>query len=401
MPGPVAAGTAKEGTKESVRAASKDPAWCILLVSGGAREAETPVQVRPSDNMRIRRTWLITVFVIAVCAAGAQWYLLPAVGVGSGFEPVAVARNLAKHGVFANPFGWPTGATAHVPPLYPFMLAAVLHITGDGPAFRVVALCLTLSAHALNAVLLFWLAAELFNDPWIAIIAVALVVAMPVYQVLPAWETMYVSAGVLAFWLLARRRGVAITGLYGGLLLLLNPSTLFITSLIAGFEWRQWKRVAGCLLIAIAVTLPWEIRNYQTFHKIFLVRDNLGLELDLANNDCEAYRTNGCELHPVDSIAEARRVVAMGEVEYNEMRMKGAIDWMKGKPGLFLRLLARRVMEFWFPPPELAPYSYCLWIITALSACGFVSMLRNRAARSLADAGNQCGLFPALLSGAL
>lgn len=45
---------------------------------------------------------------------------------GAGFEMLAIARNVADHGAFANPFlVAKTGPTAVVPPIYPLVPAAL------------------------------------------------------------------------------------------------------------------------------------------------------------------------------------------------------------------------------------------------------------------------------------
>lgn len=51
-------------------------------------------------------------------------HLIGIVGIGRGFEMVAVAGNLADHGAFADPFdAGPMGPTAANPPIYPLLLA--------------------------------------------------------------------------------------------------------------------------------------------------------------------------------------------------------------------------------------------------------------------------------------
>src|ERR1700722_20339380 len=52
-----------------------------------------------------------------------------------GGESVRVARSLATHGTFADPFAvLKTGETAHVAPVYPVLYAGVLRFLGDGYA---------------------------------------------------------------------------------------------------------------------------------------------------------------------------------------------------------------------------------------------------------------------------
>src|SRR5260370_35936369 len=55
------------------------------------------------------------------------------VDVPSGSEAVLVARSLAAHGTFADPFAaMKTGLTAHVAPAYPFLYSLILRVFGTG-----------------------------------------------------------------------------------------------------------------------------------------------------------------------------------------------------------------------------------------------------------------------------
>src|ERR1700757_4685631 len=73
-------------------------------------------------------------------------------GFGRGFEMAAIARNLATHGSYANPFDPAiTGPTALVPPLYPLFLAGLMAIFGLTPVMALVASCLNILVNALIA----------------------------------------------------------------------------------------------------------------------------------------------------------------------------------------------------------------------------------------------------------
>ena len=53
---------------------------------------------------------------------------LDAVGFGSPYEASTVAANLAATGEFRDPFGVASGPTAHVSPVYPFLLALLIRV---------------------------------------------------------------------------------------------------------------------------------------------------------------------------------------------------------------------------------------------------------------------------------
>ncbi len=324
------------------------------------------------------RTRCILVLIAAFISIAVQMCFFPIVGMGPGFESVSVAKSLAVKGTFADPFDGSTGPTAHLAPLWPFMLAGIYRAAGGEEYFRVTALLLAILLHLLNVLLLFLLAGELFRDSLSQYCTLALALFVPLYQVIPAGEAIYISAGLLAFWLLARRHKVVICGLLGGLLLLFNPSLLLIVAPIAVYEWKKVKAVSAFLAIVFLVIAPWEIRNYQVFHRLFFIRDNLGLELDLYNNDCEASGAAGCTPHPMFSAVERAKVADMGEVAYNDMRMKHAVTWFKTHPGVAARLIARRVFGYWFPVSVAPPYGYAFAFVTAVSLWGFWRLLRNR-----------------------
>ena len=62
-------------------------------------------------------------------AAAGLLQLFSPVEFGASFEMIAIGKNLAEHGSFANPYAVAaTGATAAVPPAYPFVLGALYAI---------------------------------------------------------------------------------------------------------------------------------------------------------------------------------------------------------------------------------------------------------------------------------
>jgi hypothetical protein len=260
------------------------------------------------------------------------------------------------------------------------VLAGIYRAAGSEQSFRVATLSLTVLFHLLNVLLMFLLSRELFQDSVSQYCTLALALIVPLYQLIPAEDAIYVSAGILAFWLLARRRGIVSCGLFGGLLLLLNPSLLAILAPIAAYEFKQVRAVSGFLVIALLVVTPWEIRNYAVFHRAFFIRDNLGLELDAYNNDCEVYGAGDCTPHPMVSAAERAKIAEMGEASYNEMRLQHALAWFRTHKSAALGLVARRIAGFWFPVLAAEPYGYGIALITAASLFGLWRLLRDRLA---------------------
>ena len=356
---------------------------------------------------KVPKNAVMLVLVVAILSVAWQMAMYPTAGMGKYFETVAVARSLAAGRGFADPFGaLDTGPTAHVAPLLPLILSAVLRVTGDTPAFTLAAVVLCVILHALHMVLLLPLAQLLVHDFRAGVWAALYASVVPTMPVFPQWEVIWAATGSMLFCLLTARlfgsarpyavKG-AVSGALCGLLLLLSPAELMLCGAWMVYLWFSNRpdfadavRAAVCFALAAALVLsPWTIRNYRQFGALFLVRDNFGLELYASNNDCADARDyinglNGCHEKMQANLSEneARAVRDMGEVNYNRSRMAIAKEWIGGHSARFAALTLRRMKEFWFPSPgEAGPYSYSVWVVTVLSAAGLVLMAvrKNRA----------------------
>jgi hypothetical protein len=295
-----------------------------------------------------------------------------------GFESFNLARNIAWKGQFANPYYTiDTGASAHLAPAYPAFLALLIRWLGDKSSFYYacgwfeaivvsasVALFPVISAAlgmgTLNGVLaaLFWLAAK--PPPYLA------------------WEGFYTGLFALlgTYWFYryidsksAPLSTTAPLGFVIGFLVLVNPSC---APVLAGWViWAFWQkgfrllRMPDCaiLLIPAVIIVPWTARNYSVFRRFIFVRDNLGLELAVSNNDCAPVSLNksrelGCftKSHPNESAAEAIRLLELGEPRYNDARFHEALAWIRSHPARFATLSAQRFFAFWMPSDVANPF---------------------------------------------
>lgn len=324
-------------------------------------------------------------------------HMIGVVGFGRGFEMVAVARNLADHGSFADPFdAASTGLTAANPPLYPFILACWFRILGNPSLVTYAAVIGNMAANALTAILLPRLSKALFDDVLPGIFAaIACLAAM---QLMPAWDTSYTVAGLILFCLLSVSPGGhgrysavhgGLAGIGAGLLVLLNPSSMMVT-----LPWAIWmaiRRKAAVWCLALLSTLclvvsVWLLRNDLQLGAPVL-RTNFGMSVYASNNDCASAsliedERFGCyeAHHPNTSREEAQLVRTLGEVAYDRQRTADAFHWMTSHPGRFSLLTLRRIREFWFPSLGGNSWStVAIWILTAFSIPGFVLMIRRRA----------------------
>ena len=252
---------------------------------------------------------------------------------------------------------------------------------------------------ALSAALLPAISGLFFQDRRPGIYAALLSILLPLTYLFPQYENKYVAAGLLVFCLasarLARRggpwRGLA-AGALAGLLLLLNPAAVSIlVSWMLYLLWRgeiasplRFGLYAGCA--TMLVLTPWTWRNYTQFQKFFFIRNNLGLELHVSNNDlAEASfylnHVGGDHLlvHPNNSLDQAAEVRRLGEIRYNQQQLKTALDWIRNHPARFLRLTATRIRMFWLPDTDNRPWhSRSIWFVTLAGTAGILLLAVRR-----------------------
>jgi hypothetical protein len=319
-------------------------------------------------------------------------------GFGVGFETMDIARNLASEGAFANPFSTlQTGPTAHTAPLYPAFVALLIRVLGYSGVLSLTLSGCSMAMHGLHAAFLPYVSGAFFDDRRPGTLAALTGIALPVFGFYPPFEIMYVAVGLMAFCLalvpLARRGGVwrgLSGGALAGVLALLNPVTVTITAMWLLFVlWRDgpersrkfatWAVVGSVLTIA-----PWTWRNYRQFHMLIPIRDSLGLELYIANNDVAqaSFSLNQKSLHlkhPNQSLEEATAVRDMGEAEYNRNRGAIAVAWIRTHPARFLRLAATRAKMFWLSEPLDAPWHrWSISGVTIASAAGLLILALRR-----------------------
>ena len=360
-------------------------------------EVESARTKRPQPSWADNRLLVIAIFLASVAACAAQFTKGK---FGAGFESVALARSLAEHGEYANPFLIPTGPSAHLAPLFPAFLALLIWLFGYSLAFAVIASACAALTQALHNALLPAVSKLFFNDRRPGLCAALLALPPPVYSYVPVWEGIYCAAGLILFCLYSERQvgrggapGLFLTGVAMGLLALLNP----VSVLVAGpwllfLLWKAAPRIRArvCLLAAagaLIALLPWTVRNYRQFHAWFFVRDNLGIELFVSNNDTARPTLDAnlghalLALHPTGSESEAAAVRDLGEFRYNQSRLRAALEWIRSHRDRFRALTLARIRLFWFPDPgDDAWHAWIVSIVTAASVLGLALLaIRRRA----------------------
>jgi len=323
-----------------------------------------------------------------------------------GAEMGRIAINVYKTGEFRDPyFAMKTGPTAHVNPLFPILIASTMHVFGTQAAGIFAIKLIAVLVMAVQVALLPAISERLEMGALNGLIAACIwIAAKPMLQYF--WESSY-AALLLAIGAVVYRRyidhdesgtGIAwVLGALIGLCILLMPTIAPVigTWLLLDIMHRDWKfvraRILPLFVLPALIVAPWLVRNYRVFHRA-LLRDNFGLELGSANNDCAQFSVQlneqaGCNIHPNVNVAEALKVAQMGEPQYNAMRQHEAFQWIEAHPRRFMELTATRVAAFWFPSETAARHLYTgfgrrrerglMYLMSILCAPGLLLLYRK------------------------
>jgi 4-amino-4-deoxy-L-arabinose transferase-like glycosyltransferase len=363
----------------------------------------------PSSTTWISRTSISSTCLLIFCAAFLSYAyttrgLLDWMGIPSGAETLQVARALATTGRYADPFGSiqaHSGYTAHLAPVYPAILALMFRGIGYGLASLTVLWVANLVFIAVQMALLPLLSSRLGLGTLPGIIGAAFGILLPQYTVDFVWESLLVGMELVLLCLFTRRiLGVrhswwraSLLGILWGVAILTNPVTVLVLAVwvLASVLWQRpgerRSTIASCAIIiaaAAVVCAPWIVRNKARLGGFFLIRDNLGLELSVSNNDCASATLlgnleSGCQriVHPSRNYEITEQISKMGEYRFNEKQLHQALVWITQHPKRFALLTAQRFVLFWFPVKGLAPFRRfppVVWVTTLFSFFGLVRL---------------------------
>jgi hypothetical protein len=350
--------------------------------------------------------WISCLLIFALCA-GIRVTLIISQRQYENFEypePIKIAHSIAKTGVFGNPFRVPTGPTAHTPPFVPFLLSFVYRFFSPGEHTELVQEFLSTAVCSLQYALL-PVAAVVFG--WQARVGIfaglfgALIPFRFWLETKGTFEQVYAALALLLVTMMTAKAwrsgrlgiGSAVSqGAAWALVFHISASFLPVClAMLVVYAVVLWPEKIGAyarFLVVMGVTIfvllvPWTLRNYEQFRKVFFMRDNLGLELAVSNSDnasplfdeniqAPSYRS------PLGSRAEAEKVLEMGEIAYSQERMQEAKAWIKTHPGRFLQLTLERVFYFWFPPIQRMWQTAMYGLITIIGFAGIWAALRRK-----------------------
>lgn len=323
-------------------------------------------------------------------------------------EPGMVAYSLSHGDGFSNPYGGPTGPSAHVAPFVPTLLAAFIKLFGSTDAAWFASRVVACAIVALHAALLPAIAERVGLGRRVGVFA-GLVAAVPLFLWIETngrFETPFLLLATTllvtttASWLSAseRERSTrtwALLGLAWGFGVLLTPTLLpvLLALLLLGMmpalsaaRRLRLRQAAATLAGAMLVFGPYSVDRSLRLGTPVLVRSNLGLELFLSNNgaahprflDNMADSAVMQRYHPLLRRREAIRVRSMGEGAYQAMMRQRATDWIAGHPAQFARLTGTRIAEFWFPTANRPLKTLFLYGLTILGVGWLVAVARQR-----------------------
>jgi hypothetical protein len=353
-------------------------------------------------DRRSRFVWCLGIFLVAAVIRISMAILLGVFQRQPGGEMFAVAQSVATEGVFGNPNFLPSGPTAFVAPMYPYILVALLKLSAGKVAFPLLVATFNILVASLLWGLLPVVSEKLAFPRRVGLLAGMMGAVNPIRhwtELNGNWEATLSGLslmGIVALTFSCRSTWTKpsralLLGFAWGMVALLQPAavTVFATLLAVLSLTRPLPsgifRGTGIALVAfILILTPWTIRNYRNFGGFMFVRSNLGTNLSMSNND-GALPSQGNQFrpqarHPHVSLVEFAKRNEMGELAYDRSRLADALAWMAAHPAPFARLTVSRFRLFWIPERSLVVFSLIEWALTTFAVIGLLSLFRSGAA---------------------
>lgn len=284
----------------------------------------------------------------------------------SGLEIINIATSIASHQGFSSPFGVPTGPTAWIPPVYPYIVATVFLTFGPRSNLAALAILILQSVFsALTCIPIYGIARRAFDEnvavwsSWIwALFPYAVVI-----PVLFVWETalsayLLTSLCYLSLDLRHSRVSTQVAiGVVWGIAALTNTALLSLLPVFLICPYLRMplhlpsKAIATILVVSALTVFPWFLRNRFQLEAVVPVRSNFGEELWVGSHDGGNGRIefgNG----PADNESERERYRTLGEISYVRKRKAEALKFISENPTQFLKQTLFRFRYWWFAAGE-------------------------------------------------
>ena len=318
-------------------------------------------------------------------------------------ELVLVATSLAQGHGFANAFGNAT-PTAHMSPLYPFLLSLVYRWSNPGINRAVAQEVLSCFFAAITWSLVPLLGKICRIDRRVGISAGLLGAVITINrwaETKGSSEAAMAGLMCLVLFMFYMRcwysrdfslRAAILAGILSGVAMLVSASlgSIIVGLLIAGyiifrrFAGREYLRFSLVVVALIFATLlPWALRNYLVLGGFVWTRSNLPLELMVSNNDYARPTLNdneisGYKYHPLLSAEQRATESRMGELAYQRKMKSEVLRWIASHPKQFGWLTLQRIYLFWFPATKRRIQSVALGVLTVASLPALIFLLKRQ-----------------------
>lgn len=311
--------------------------------------------------------WSALSLLSLVINFAAQWRSEHTVNFSS--EAARVSWALQHHRGFSDPYlSGPSGPTAQMAPIYPFLHAAACLIFGTGAAGWAAILALTALVWSLQWTLAYDFL-RYYGHPSAGLGAALFGVLVPLQGRLFKWEAVFTACALAAgatlmARLLAKPNGAkaSLFGVAAAASLLLAPSaaTVFFAWGVLLLCHQPLKSVIKTTAIALLFALLplglWTARNYRTFGHLFFIRDDTGMAIGSSDSDCAQAiladnLASGCfaTLHPTANVSILAQLRQEGEYRFAAHQMGSTVQWVRSHPMRFTTLTLERIAYFWFP----------------------------------------------------
>ena len=350
-----------------------------------------PIRMRAVPIVGMAFLLRLAVALLSARSHPTSWFFDEATELGRLAESLHTGHGLSS------PFGGSTGPSAFLSPGYPAVIAAVFTIFGAYSSASEIAIMLLQVVFGAATVLVVMLFARRVFGVSAANTAGLICALCPPALFLPTvfWETTLSVLLATSLVLLAQRcaedssaKNCLALALVSTLAVAVNPALLPIVA--CGFGWSILQNrgksllapVAGVLL-CIALSVPWAVRNFNQLHAFIPLRSNLGYELWQGNR----VGSDGfflADLYPNVNAAEFHRYEVLGEVGYMHEKLELAKERITQNRGWFAGLTAKRIFYFWVGIARLQS-SLVVAYLSITTVFGFVGLVRlSRTQRSLA-----------------
>ena len=299
----------------------------------------------------------------------------------------AIALNLAAGNGYAVTPGQPTSFRA---PGFPFFVSVIYRMSYENYAMVYLALAIV---GALTCVLTYLVARQLLPEGQARIAGGLAAVYLPHVYVSSVFlsEVLFGLCIALGLWLLLlyfRNSSLALLAAAGacmGYAALTRPIALMFPVLLAPALFRSaasnWGRLIRGMLVfglaAMAVVLPWTLRNYGVYHRFVAIATNGGSTFYGANNDFTLHDSEYKGSWIATTYLPGRNIIdaAPDEVSHDQ------VEWALGKQWVSAHIADLPILEiyklarFWLPDTQSGNRKFVLMQLVAYIPMGLLMLL--------------------------